>query len=417
MAKFRRTLLVATAVAAVASAQQQQQPPEDTTQQPEGLHALMLSAGKLYFGTATDVGNHNDEKYQAILAHQGEFGIITPENSQKWEVTEPRRNQFVYTTADTVAEKAQDNGHLLRCHTLTWHSQLPPFVSSGSWNASDLTDILTTHITNVMTHFKGRCYAWDVVNEALEEDGTYRESVFYEVLGDKYIPLSFKIAAQADPEAKLYYNDFNLETSPKKADGAERIVKLVRDAGERIDGVGFQGHLIVGQTPSRRALAALLSRFARLGVEVAWTELDIAHDFSSAASNGSSAANATQLEQQAADYVSVVGACLDEPRCVGVTVWQFTDKYSWVPLAFPGRGEPCLWTATYTKKPAYDAVSKLLREAAANKTGVSTSSAPTLPTPSSISGAAAALSRGGSGGALLSPLLGVVGGLMAMFVL
>ncbi|KAL1838489.1 hypothetical protein VTJ49DRAFT_2627 [Mycothermus thermophilus] len=414
MAKLGRTLLTVAAAAAAASAQQQQQQqPQDTTQQPEGLHALMMSAGKEYFGTATETDNFGDESYQAILAYQGEFGMITPENSQKWEVTEPRRNHFVYTNADAVSEKAQDNGHLLRCHTLTWHSQLPSFVSSGSWNTTTLTSVLTTHITNVMTHFKGQCYAWDVVNEALNEDGSYRESVFYEVLGDEYIPLSFKTAAEADPDAKLYYNDFNLETSSKKADGAERIVKLVQESGARIDGVGFQAHLIVGQTPSRQTLAALLSRFARLGVEVAWTELDIAHDFSSSSSNGSSTANATQLEQQAQDYVSVVGACLDEPKCVGVTVWQFTDKYSWVPSTFPGRGEPCLWTADYKKKPAYDAVSRLLREAAANNTGVTTTSTTALPSPSSSQGAGVT-TRGGSRGGLLA---GVVGLAVAMFVL
>src|SRR4051812_6963866 len=113
---------------------------------------------------------------------------------------------------------------------------------------------MTAHLTTVMKHYAGQCYAWDVVNEALNEDGTFRQSVFFKILGSAFIPLSFTIAAQADPSAKLYYNDFNLETSQKKADGALAIVKLVQSAssssGARIDGVGFQGHLNVGQTPS-----------------------------------------------------------------------------------------------------------------------------------------------------------------------
>jgi endo-1,4-beta-xylanase len=217
-----------------------------------------------------------------------------------------------------------------------------------------------------MTHYAGQCYAWDVVNEALNEDGTFRESVFFTTLGSAYIPLSFRIAASVDPSTKLYYNDFNLETSAAKADGAVKIVKLIQDAGVKIDGVGFQAHLNVGQTPSRQELAATLKRFAALGVEVAYTELDIAHP--------SLPASDADREQQAKDYVAAVGSCLDVEACVGVTVWQFTDKYSWVPSTFPGKGDACLYTADYKKKPAYDAVLELLRGAAAAAGGAGSGS-------------------------------------------
>jgi endo-1,4-beta-xylanase len=217
-----------------------------------------------------------------------------------------------------------------------------------------------------MTHYAGQCYAWDVVNEALNEDGTFRESVFFTTLGSAYIPLSFRIAASVDPSTKLYYNDFNLETSAAKADGAVKIVKLIQDAGVKIDGVGFQAHLNVGQTPSRAELAATLNRFAALGVEVAYTELDIAHP--------SLPASDADREQQARDYVAAVGSCLDVEACVGVTVWQFTDKYSWVPSTFPGKGDACLYTADYKKKPAYGAVLELLRGAAAAAGGTGSGS-------------------------------------------
>lgn len=277
---------------------------------------------------------------------------------------------------------------------LTWSFLLPLLpVSTTQWNASTLASFLTTHIDNVVTHFAGQCYAWDVVNEALNEDGSYRNSTFYQYLGEEYITLSFEAAAKADPAAKLYYNDFNLETSPKKAAGAERIVRLVQEAGARIDGVGFQAHLVVGQTPPRKNLTALLSRFASLGVEVAYTELDIAHEFPKNSSNR--IPDAAALEQQAEDYVAVVGSCLDEPKCVGVTVWQFTDEYSWVPDAFEGRDQACLWTRDYKKKPAYDAVSKLLREAAANNTGVNTNSTEDILEPIPSNGAAAAAAAAG----------------------
>ena len=207
-----------------------------------------------------------------------------------------------------------------------------------------------------MTHYASQCYAWDVVNEALNENGTFRESVFLATLGPDYIPLSFSIAAAADPAAKLYYNDFNLETASAKADGAVGIVKLVQDAGVKIDGVGFQAHLNVGQTPSRAQLAATLRRFTALGVEVAYTELDVKHP--------KLPTSEADRAQQAVDYVAAVGSCLDVEGCVGVTVWQFSDRYSWVPGTFPGTGEACLMTEEYVKKPAYEAVLKLLQEAA-----------------------------------------------------
>jgi endo-1,4-beta-xylanase len=221
---------------------------------------------------------------------------------------------------------------------------------------------MTAHITTVMEHYAGQCYAWDVVNEALNEDGTFRDSVFLTTLGDSYIPLSFTLAAAADPSTKLYYNDFNLETSSAKADGAFKIVQLIQAAGAKIDGVGFQAHLNVGQTPSRAELTATLERFTALGVEVAYTELDVAHT--------SLPASDADNEQQAVDYVAAVGSCLDVEGCVGVTVWQFTDLYSWVPSTFPGKGEACLYTEDYQKKPAYEAVLALLQEAAAAAAGV-----------------------------------------------
>ena len=175
--------------------------------------------------------------------------------------------------------------------------------------------------------------------------------------------MSFSIAASAsanDPiKPKLYYNDYNTELFPQKTEGALRIVKLIQSSaasGARIDGVGFQSHLTVGKTPSQAALASTYQSFTALGVEVALTELDIAHP--------SLPATDADREQQAKDYVAVVGACLAVDKCVGVTLWQFTDKYSWIPGIFPGTGDACLWTADYKKKPAYFAVRQLLESAA-----------------------------------------------------
>ncbi|EJT76596.1 endo-1,4-beta-xylanase [Gaeumannomyces tritici R3-111a-1] len=323
----------------------------------EGLHSLAVKAGKLYFGTATDTNNFRDATYTGIVKDVREFGLVVPENSMKWGNIQPRPDEFNFDPPNQVANLAKSDQRLLRCHTLVWHSQLPSFVQNGQFTKESLTKVIETHINRVMGHFKGQCYAWDVVNEAANEDGSFRNSVFFKTLGKDFIPLSFKLAAAADPAAKLYYNDFNVEFKGKKADTALSIVKLVKDAGERIDGVGFQGHFTVGKTPSRQDLATHLKRFTDLGVEVSYTELDIRHS--------KVPANAAARQQQATDYTSVVGACLDTPKCVGVIAWQFTDKFSWIPGTFPGAGEACLLDQNYQKTPAYTAVAELLRSAAA----------------------------------------------------
>jgi|SRR3569833_444518 len=147
---------------------------------------------------------------------------------------------------------------------------------------------------------------------ALEEDGNYRETVFLDVIGEAYIPLAFKAAAEADPSAKLYYNDYNLEYGEEKTKGAVRLVKLVKSHGYRIDGVGFQGHFEVGQTPVAEDLADALRTMTDLGVDVAYTETDIRMKLP---------ADQKKLQQHATDYGNVAKSCLLVKRCVGITLW------------------------------------------------------------------------------------------------
>jgi endo-1,4-beta-xylanase len=234
---------------------------------------------------------------------------------------------------------------------------LLPVVQNGTWTPAALTAVIQSHISHVVGHYAGACYSWDVVNEALGNNGSVESSVFFDTLGEEFIDISFAAAAQADPKAKLYYNDFGMENGGRKANGAVALVKRLQAANIRIDGVGLQAHLVVGQTPSRAKLAGVLGMFTSLGVEVALTELDIRFN--------KLPANDTAVQQQAADYVSVVGACLDVAKCVGVVIWEFTDKYSWIPGTFPGTGDACLWDADLKEKPAYTSVSSLLAAAAA----------------------------------------------------
>ena len=162
----------------------------------------------------------------------------------------------------------------MRCHALVWHSQLAPWVEAQNWTAEEATEIITTHITNVAGYWKGRCYAWDVVNEALLDDGTWRPSPFYNALGPDYIKLAFRVASETDPDAKLYYNDYNLERPGPKATAAAGIAQTLIDAGIRIDGIGMQSHSTAGRAPSLKDQVEVMEQYAETGVEVALTELD-----------------------------------------------------------------------------------------------------------------------------------------------
>ncbi|CAG8028356.1 unnamed protein product [Penicillium olsonii] len=355
-----------------------------------GLHAAAVAKGKVYFGSATDNGELTDAAYLAQLSNKEDFGQITPGNAQKWDSIEPTQGTFSYTKGDVIADLAAKNDQKLRCHTLVWHSQLPSWVSSGTWTNETLIAAMKNHITNVVTHYKGKCYAWDVVNEALNEDGTYRTNIFYQTIGEAYLPIAFATAAAADPDVKLYYNDYNIESSGSKSTGAQRIIKLVQQYGAKIDGVGLQAHLIVGSTPSQSAQATNLAAFAALGVDIAYTELDIRMTLPS---------TAALLAQQATDYKNTVAACVANTKCIGVTIWDYTDKYSWVPSVFSGQGAALPWDENLAKKPAYEAILSALGGTTSTGTTTTAAAVTTTTTANSGSTTGAALygQCGGSG--------------------
>ncbi|KAJ8065978.1 hypothetical protein OCU04_005075 [Sclerotinia nivalis] len=328
------------------------------------LNTLAKAAGLKYFGSATDNGELSDTQYTAILSNTSQFGQITPGNTQKWQYTEPTQNTFSFTQGDVVVDFAEKNDQILRCHNLCWYNQLPSWVTSGTWTNATLIAVLKNHIQNEVTYYKGKCYAWDVVNEAFNDDGTYRSFVFYNTIGPEYIPIAFETAALYDPDVKLYYNDYNIESSGAKATAAINLVKSLQARGIKIDGIGLQGHFIVGETPSESALATTLRSFTALNVEVAYTELDVRFTSLPPTTAG--------LAQQGVDYANTVNACLSVDGCVGVTVWDFTDKYSWIPSTFSGQGDACLWYADYTLHPAYNNVVAALAAAAGTPVVTST---------------------------------------------
>jgi endo-1,4-beta-xylanase len=322
---------------------------------PDGLPSPSLrelaARRGLLFGTAI----HNpaavgDPRYAAVLRR--EFSIVSPENVMKWDTVEPEHGLEDYTAAQLIFMPiAHQNQQLVRGHNLVWHAQLPEFIP-GSWTNDQLTSMLHNHVTNEVTAIRrsGKIFAWDVVNEPLNEDGTMRQTLWYNAVGPDYIATALQWAHQADPGARLYINDYNLEALGPKSDGMYALIKGLLNRGIPIHGVGFQGHLDI-QYPYPQGMPANVQRFADLGIDVAVTEADVRMTLP--ATPDKLAAQAQYFSQLLADYLT-----LSKP--VSFTMWGFTDAHSWVDGFFTGEGAACILDANYQPKPAYFAMRKVL---------------------------------------------------------
>ncbi|MFI6876805.1 endo-1,4-beta-xylanase [Streptomyces sp. NPDC050400] len=307
------------------------------------LDDLARESGR-YFGSAVDNPELADTAYADLLGR--EFGATTPGNAMKWYATEPQRGVFDFAPGDEIVDYARANGLKVRGHTLLWHSQLPSWLTEGTWTADELRSILKNHITQVVKHYRGKVFAWDVANEIMNEDGTYRENIFYKTIGPGYIADALRWARAADPKVKLYLNDYNVDGLGAKSDAYYALIKQLKADRVPIDGFGLQGHLAL-QYGLPAGIEENLQRFADLGVDVAFTELDIRMILP---------ADEAKLAQQADWYGQVTSACLAVKRCVGITVWGYSDRHSWIPAVFDGEGAALPWDEDLRHKPAYDAI-------------------------------------------------------------
>jgi len=223
-------------------------------------------------GTAVNTGQIEEKDPAAAALIQAQFNGLTPENIMKCEIIHPEWDRYDFTLADKLVDYGKKINAPVYGHTLIWHSQLSPFIRKIQSTDSFRT-FFTNHITTIAARYDGKLKSWDVVNEALNEDGTLRKSVFLEKLGEDYIVEAFRLAQKAAPNTELYYNDYNIE-QPKKRAGAIAIIKKIQAAGVRIDGVGIQGHWRSYKVPMKD-IEESIKEFAALGIKVHFTELDL----------------------------------------------------------------------------------------------------------------------------------------------
>lgn len=306
-----------------------------------------------------------------------QFNTISPENVLKWQSVHPEPGRYEFRDADQYVAFGRKHHMFIIGHNLIWHSQTPAWVfqnaDGGPISREALIARMRDHIFTVVGRYKGKIGGWDVVNEALNEDGSLRDSPWRQIIGDDYLVLAYKFAHEADPAAQLYYNDYSLDNLPKRR-GAIALIEKLRSAGARIDGVGLQEHDKM-DWPSTNQVDQTISAFARLGVKVIISELDI--DLLPAATRSRSADVSMnvagshrlnpyarglpgwlqqKLAQRYADLFSVFVA--HRGQVTRVTFWGVTDGDSWL-NNWPVRGRtsyPLLFDRNCNPKPAFAAV-------------------------------------------------------------
>lgn len=290
-------------------------------------------------GAAVTLGPlRSDGAYRRALGET--FSSLTPENEMKWERLEPRRGAYDFADADALVATAGRDGRRVRGHPLVWDQQLPAWLTARRWRAAELEAVVAAHVRRVVSRYRGRVAVWDVVNEPFEDDGSWTPSVFHRVLGERFVAVAFRAARRADPRARLFLNEIAAEHEGPKARALERLVVGLKRSGVPIDGVGLQNHTTDRGFPDRARLEEVMRRYARHGLDVEITEMDVALPA------GAPPAAAVPAYRAAAE------ACASAANCAGLTVWGVTDRHSWLgaakrPLLFDGGGRP---------KPAYGAV-------------------------------------------------------------
>lgn len=334
-----------------------------SAQSPKGTLRQAADRAHILVSTAVRPSMFPEPTYSSTLAR--EFNMVEAEDVMKWWVLRQDKG-FDFRQSDEVLTFARAHGMKVRGHCLVWDHDNPQWLTQGHFTPALLSHLLQEHITTVMRHYAGQVFAWDVVNEALNEKGVAKHSLWYDQpgigfagKGTAYVEQAFRWAHEADPDALLFYNEAEGEGMNGKSDAIYAMVKDFRQRGVPIDGVGLQLH-ISGLDFEIESLAANIARLTAIGVQVHITELDVSLPIDSEGH-----AKEEDLRSQANVYRGIVHACLQSPGCTAIQTWGFTDKYSWIGSHSHGsRGAALPLDRAYQPKPAYFAILEELNSAA-----------------------------------------------------
>lgn len=326
-------------------------------------------------GTALNAAQIEEKEPNAAALVPLQFNAITPENIMKAEIIHPQWDNYNFDLADKIAAYGQKYSMKVNGHTLIWHSQLPRFMRNMN-DADSVKQFFTNHINTIAGRYDGKIFSWDVVNEALEEDGSLRKSIFLNKLGEDYIVEAFRLTQKAAPNTELYYNDYNNE-QPKKRAGCIALIKKIQAAGVRIDGVGIQGHWRASNVPLKDIEESIIE-YAKLGIKVMFTELDLgvlpnpwdgdAADvnlkatYSAKMNPYASGLPDSMQVKLTKGYEDLFKLFLKHKDKISrITFWGVNDGQSWLNgWPIPGRTNyPLLFDRAFKPKPAFDAVINL----------------------------------------------------------
>lgn len=344
--------------------------------------------GKFYIGTALNIKQIHERDTSSVNIIKTQYDAIVAENCMKSMFLQPREGEFFFNDADKFVEFGEQNNLFITGHCLIWHSQAPTWFfkdkKGDDVSAEVLKERMKNHITTVMSRYKGRIKGWDVVNEAILENGSYRKSKFYEILGEEFIPLAFQYAHAADPDAELYYNDYN-EWHKGKCETVVNMVKSLKNKGIRIDGIGMQGHIGM-DSPSLEDYQAAIDSYASTGVKVMVTELDLSALPSPWKRTSANISDTIAYQQQMNPYTTGLPDSVsiawtkrmsnffqlfidNKDKISRVTLWGVTDTDSWK-NDFPVKGRTdyaLLFDRQYQAKPVVNEIIKMVNNIQASK--------------------------------------------------
>lgn len=323
------------------------------------LRDLAFQRGILIGAEVEETSYLQDPSFSELLYR--EFNLAVPGSAMKLEALRPTRAEYAYAAADAIVAAARAHRMEVLGHPLVWHKRIPQWIKDGGRSEEAAKQNLRETLFEVMRHFHNGVKLWNVVNEAIDDGGSWTPSFWLDALGPGYVEQAFRWAAEADPDARLIYNEWGAEGLNKKSDRVFQLLKGLLGRGAPVHGVGFQMHTsledndMTGKFADLTGLETNLRRFGSLGLEVYITEMDVQ-------TRGAPGTLSDILARQAQVYRDVLSIALRVPNFRGLAVWGVTDRYSWIPKVTGQADMPLLFDADYQPKPAYQAVWEVLQQ-------------------------------------------------------